>query len=481
MVFSSLTFLYLFLAAVMTVGLVLPRSWRNAWLLAASLLFYIWGETWYVFVMIGTILANWAFGLVMAAREDEGWRKKVMVVGVVANLALLVVFKYTNFICANVVAAAHGLGWTPVPTWNPGVHLPIGISFFSFQAISYVVDVYRREVPPSRSLIDYAMYKSFFPQLIAGPIVRYRDVADQVKHRVVTPDLFASGVDRFVLGMAKKVLIANIVAAPADAVFNLPVADLTTAEAWFGAVCYAVQIYCDFSGYSDMAIGLGRMFGFTFLENFNLPYVAESVRDFWRRWHISLSGWFRDYLYIPLGGNRVAPWRAGFNLFAVFTLCGLWHGAAWTYVLWGLYHGIFLAAEHFGLGKPIAKLWRPLRHAYALVAVLIGWVLFRATTLEGAGHHLAAMAGFSAPGATGLGVDWPTICTGEVATALGAGFLACAGFGPWFAARFDGMRRTGSGETAFQVARILVLALLMVAATMQLDALANNPFIYFQF
>ncbi len=478
MVFSSLTFLFLFLAVALSVNLVVPRGWRNGWLLAASLLFYVWGGGWYVLVLLGTIVGNWAFALAMAAREEAGWRRRVLWWAVGANLLCLLVFKYTDFLGASALELMQACGWATGAKWQHLVDLPIGISFFTFQAISYVVDVYRREVPASRSLVDYAMYKAFFPQLIAGPIVRYRDVAAQVKSRTVPSELFASGVDRFVMGLAKKVLIANLVAGPADAVFGMPAVDLTASEAWFGAVCYAVQIYCDFSGYSDMAIGLGRMCGFTFLENFALPYVAESVRDFWRRWHISLSGWFRDYLYIPLGGSRVPPWRAGFNLFAVFALCGLWHGASWTFVLWGLYHGVFLAAEHFGLGRPVAGLWRPLRHAYALLAVLVGWVLFRAPDLPTAGHCLAAMAGGGAPG---WGVDWPTLANGEVLCALGAGILVSIGCGSWMVERVAPLRRRASGEAAFQVARLAVLAALLIGSTMQLNALANNPFIYFRF
>ena len=301
---------------------------------------------------------------------------------IAVNLVVLGVFKYANFFADNVNAVAAAIGAPPLAF--PHVLLPIGISFYTFHAISYVVDVYRRDASAQKSPVHAALYLLLFPQLIAGPIIRYRYIADQLEQRVVSLDDFAVGVRRFVIGLGKKVLIANTVAAPADKIFSMPLAELTPAHAWLGIVCYTLQIYFDFSGYSDMAIGLGRMFGFHFPENFRWPYVADTVQEFWRRWHISLSSWFRDYLYVPLGGNRVSPARMYANLVTVFFLCGLWHGASWNFVIWGLFHGSFLVVERLGLAAAIRRLWRPLRHVYLLLVVMIGWVFFRADTLPSA-------------------------------------------------------------------------------------------------
>ena len=301
------------------------------------------------------------------------------------------------------------------PIAVPRVLLPIGISFFTFHAISYVIDVYRRDATAQKSPVHAALYLLLFPQLIAGPIIRYRDIADQLARRVVTLDDFAYGVRRFVIGLAKKVLIANVVAGPADQIFAMPPAELSTAHAWLGIVCYTLQIYFDFSGYSDMAIGLGRMFGFRFPENFRWPYIATSVTAFWRRWHISLSTWFRDYLYIPLGGNRVSPARRYRNLVTVFFLCGLWHGASWNFVIWGLWHGSFLVIErvlhaiarqisprrdHAIAAHPESLAWPIWPHVYTLVVVMIGWVFFRAETLPGAIAFLRSLAGLTAAAPT---------------------------------------------------------------------------------
>jgi alginate O-acetyltransferase complex protein AlgI len=276
------------------------------------------------------------------------------------------------------------------------VHLPIGISFFTFQALSYIIDLYRNETTVQRSLLNFALYKALFPQLIAGPIVRYRDVARQIERRTVSLHDFSSGVQRFIIGLGKKVLIANVMGRAADTIFATPAETLPATLAWIGAIAFMLQIYFDFSGYSDMAIGLGRMFGFHFLENFNYPYIARSIREFWRRWHISLSTWFRDYLYIPLGGNRHGAARTGANLLLVFLLCGLWHGASWTFLIWGVYHGFFLVLERVPVvGRLLDRLPAPLQHAYVLLVVLVGWVFFRADTFVHALAYLQAMVDFS--------------------------------------------------------------------------------------
>ena len=291
----------------------------------------------------------------------------------------MIVFKYADFLVGNLNALLGPLRLAPLSL--PGIALPIGISFFTFQALSYVIDVYRREVPVQRNPFDLGLYIALFPQLIAGPIVRYHDVARQLVERVVTRQGFAYGVERFVVGLGKKVLIANTLAVQADLIFAIPADQLTAPVAWFGLVCYTLQIYFDFSGYSDMAIGLGYMFGFRFLENFSHPYVAQSITEFWRRWHISLSTWFRDYLYVPLGGNRGSALRTYRNLVLVFFLCGLWHGASWSFVVWGLLHGFLLVIERMGLGRLMARWPRALRHAWTLFFVMIAWVFFRADSL----------------------------------------------------------------------------------------------------
>jgi alginate O-acetyltransferase complex protein AlgI len=368
------------------------------------------------------------------------------------------------------------------PVVVPRVLLPIGISFFTFHAISYVVDVYRRDATAQKSPVHAALYLLLFPQLIAGPIIRYRDIADQLARRTVSLDDFAYGVRRFVLGLAKKVLVANVVAGPADQIFGMPSAQLTAAHAWLGVVCYTVQIYFDFSGYSDMAIGLGRMFGFRFPENFRWPYVADTVQDFWRRWHLSLSTWFRDYLYVPLGGNRVPPGRVYRNLVTVFFLCGLWHGASWTFVVWGLFHGAFLVVERLGVARALERVRAPVRHVYLLLVVMIGWVFFRADTLDAAVAYLGAMAGLSAGAPTPYAVGW--FLTPEVALALAAGAIGSTPVVPALARRVDRSLAAAKGPRVawgLSAASTAALVGLLVASIMQMAARTYNPFIYFRF
>jgi alginate O-acetyltransferase complex protein AlgI len=474
-VFSSLVFLFLFLPVALGGYFLLPRAARNAWLLGASLLFYAWGEGAYVLVMVWTILFNWAMGLAVA-RASERRRRLALALAVGTNVLLLVGCKYANFLCdqANVVLGA--LGQQPLRL--APVHLPIGVSFFTFQAISYVVDVYRRDIAPQRDLITYGMYKAFWPQLIAGPIVRYRDVAGEVEHRPRRSADFAQGVERFVIGLAKKVLIANVVAVPADRVFALPGDELTAALAWYGAACYALQIYFDFSGYSDMAIGMARMCGFHFRENFLHPYVSRSIREFWRRWHISLSTWFRDYVYIPLGGSRAGAWRAKGNLLVVFVLCGFWHGASWTFLAWGLFHGVFLVCEHGRWSTWLERIPRPFAHAYALAVVLVGWVLFRAETLPQAGAFIATMFG---AGARGVAADWSAVLNPEIALAFAVGLIASTPLRGVAAERIAAAERGAPAQVAIEGVRVASLAALLVLSVMWMTASASNPFIYFRF
>ena len=397
MVFSSTIFLFFFLPLTLLAYFVVGPRGRNAILLAASLLFYAWGETVYLLVMLFSIAANYLFGLLIDRARQRGRRGGLAFACAVAtNLGLLGFFKYANFLVDNLNPVLPVLGLAPIDIGR--VHLPIGISFFTFQALSYIIDLYRNETTVQRSLLNFALYKALFPQLIAGPIVRYRDVARQIEQRTVSLDEFAGGVQRFIIGLGKKVLIANVMGRAADTIFATPAETLPATLAWIGAIAYMLQIYFDFSGYSDMAIGLGRMFGFHFLENFNYPYIARSVREFWRRWHISLSTWFRDYLYIPLGGNRHGPVRTGANLLLVFLLCGLWHGASWTFLIWGVYHGIFLVLERVpAVRRLLDRLPAPVQHAYVLLVVLVGWVFFRADTFAHALAYLQAMVDFSRP------------------------------------------------------------------------------------
>ncbi|GIK85347.1 MAG: alginate regulatory protein [Betaproteobacteria bacterium] len=476
MVFSSAIFLFLFLPVTLAGYFLLPRRLRNLWLLGASLVFYAWGEPRFVVVMLGSIAFNFLLALWIARADATGARRRLLAVAVAGNLGLLAVFKYADFLTANVNAALAAAGAQPLPL--PGIALPIGISFFTFQALSYVIDVYRREVAVQRNPLDLGLYIALFPQLIAGPIVRYHDVAAQIAERSVTRAGFAYGVQRFVIGLGKKVLIANTLAVQADLVFSIPPDQLTASVAWFGLVCYTLQIYFDFSGYSDMAIGLGHMLGFRFLENFSHPYVAQSVTEFWRRWHISLSTWFRDYLYVPLGGNRVSAPRVYRNLFIVFLLCGLWHGASWTFVAWGMMHGLALVLERMGLARLLQRWPAALRHAYVLLFVMLAWVFFRADTFGDAAGFLRAMAGASP--ATGLEhslamlVDVPTLL------ALLAGIVGSAPVLSALRSNVDRLR-PGMAQATAGVLGVAALSAILFACSLLIAAGTYNPFIYFRF
>lgn len=489
MVFSSPLFLFAFLPLVLAVYFAAPRVLRNSVLLAASLLFYAWGEPAFAVVMLTSIALNYLAGLAIDAARGTRWQSHAVFWSVAANLGILGYYKYAGFLLDQLNwgltnFGLHGIRFHPVL-------LPLGISFFTFQSISYLVDVHRGETDVQRNPVRLALYIALFPQLIAGPIVRYHDVAGQIAHRTVSVSGFATGARRFIFGLGKKVLIANTVGATADAIFAIPGHELSAAVAWLGLICYTLQIYFDFSGYSDMAIGLGRMFGFEFLENFNHPYIATSVTDFWRRWHISLSSWFRDYLYIPLGGNRQSPVRTFANLLCVFLLCGLWHGASWNFVLWGAFHGTFLILERLGLLHFTRRLG-PVRHAYLLLAVMLGWVLFRAETLGAAGAFYTALV------SGGANVLHPLDMYSSLGLllALVAGCITALPFAPWLQARWSSdisLRAAGfarsnepvvrSGWLAFvrQSAGVAFPLLIFAASVIVLSASTYNPFIYFRF
>jgi alginate O-acetyltransferase complex protein AlgI len=486
LLFTEPTFLFLFLPVLLALYFATfsrsHGSYGNWLLLIASVLFYAKGGGRFTWLMLASIAFNYWMAIAIARRQAaRGTRTaafSLLAVTVAADLVVLGVFKYANFFADNVTTLLLVLHARPLVV--PRVLLPIGISFFTFHAISYVVDVYRGDATAQKSPVHAALYLLLFPQLIAGPIIRYRDIAGQLAARRVTADDFAWGIRRFVIGLAKKVLVANVVAGPADQIFGLPLTQLDPARAWLGIVCYTLQIYFDFSGYSDMAIGLGRMFGFRFPENFRWPYIAETVQGFWRRWHMSLSTWFRDYLYVPLGGNRHAAGRVYVNLVIVFFLCGLWHGASWNFVIWGLFHGAFLVIERLGLAERVMRLWRPLRHAYVLAVVMIGWVFFRADTLPAAIGFLKALGGAGGRMPDIYTFGW--YLTPDVSIALVAGAIGSAPIVPALAAWRD---RVGGDERrlrlAWSPAATAALAVLLVASIMQIAARTYNPFIYFRF
>lgn len=389
MLFSSMTFVFMFLPIVCAIYLLARKELQNYILLVASILFYAWGESRYLAIMILTILVNYIGANYISRSHNAMHRKLLLVATIVVDLSFLFYFKYFNFVMDNINQIFH----TQINFID--VVMPIGISFYTFQALSYVVDVYRNEVKAQRDIYKLALYITLFPQLVAGPIVKYHDVDEQISDRTVTFDKVAYGVKRFIVGLAKKMLIANTLGAVADKIFTQPVENFDALTAWVGAIAYTLQLYYDFSGYSDMAIGLGSIFGFKFLENFNYPYISKSITEFWRRWHISLSTWFKEYLYIPLGGNRVSKRRNLFNLLVVFLATGIWHGASWNFIFWGLWHGAFIIFEKItgwhkkegGLKINIAQ------HIYTMFAFVIGWVMFRADNMAYAWAYLKNMFG----------------------------------------------------------------------------------------
>jgi alginate O-acetyltransferase complex protein AlgI len=478
--FTEPTFLFGFLPVLLAIYYLAPARARNALLVVASVIFYARDGGSFTWVILGSILVNTTAAIwVERLRGTRGAR--VLLSGIIGlNLLSLVTFKYAGFLVENVNAGLAAFGAHAFAV--PALLLPIGISFFTFHSISYIVDVHRRQAVAQKGPVGAALYLLFFPQLIAGPIIRYHDIAAQIAGRTHSTAQFALGVRRFTVGLAKKLLIAGIVARPADAIFAMSADQLTAAHAWLAVVGYTLQIYFDFSGYSDMAIGLGHMFGFTFPENFRYPYIAGSVQDFWKRWHISLSTWFRDYLYIPLGGSRRSPARVYLNLTTVFFLCGLWHGAAWTFVVWGLLHGLFLVLERLGLGRVLAGLPRPIGWVYTLSMVMTSWVFFRADSVAGALAMLRAMVGLGAGAPTPYDASW--YLTPELLLAMSAGIIGSAPIVPRLAnaaARAAGAAGQGRSHLAWETG-VLVAVVLLLAVSMTQVALGGfTPFIYFRF
>ncbi len=468
MVFSSAAFLFVFLPVVFVLSRIVPgiRA-KNVLLLIASFLFYAFGEPVYVLLMLFSTLINFAAGRLLAV-SGKGKDKLVVAAAVILNLGILSVFKYTDFFLTSV----NRVFSLEIPL--TGIALPVGISFFTFQGLSYVIDVYRDRNQVAKGFVKLALYISFFPQLIAGPIVKYHDVAQQIDERQVSSPLTADGIRRFILGLSKKLLIANTVGHMADLVFSAGTQELDLRLAWLGALCYTLQIYFDFSGYSDMAIGLGRMFGFRFLENFNYPYISSSVKEFWRRWHISLSSWFRDYLYIPLGGNRKGKLRTELNKTLVFFCTGLWHGASWNFVLWGLWHGAFIVAEDF-LPQG-GKIRRMVGHVVTPLVVLLGFVLFRADTLADAAQIYSQMfTGFSFT----LQSDalLRELLTPLNVTTVLLGVVFSLPLLSWVRAQAAKL----SNGKALEVVSYGAAAVLFCLCVMNLAGSDFNPFIYFRF
>ncbi len=393
MVFSSLTFLFIFLPITLLLYFISPRKIKNIVLLIGSLIFYAWGEPVYILLMIFSSVVDYTHGILIEKHRDNDKKARLIVLSsAIINLSLLAFFKYSDFLIENI----NYLFNTSLATLN--LPLPIGISFYTFQTMSYTIDVYRKEAPIQKSPIALATYVTLFPQLIAGPIVRYQTVADQINNRIETSDKFAEGVKRFVIGLGKKVLIANNIGMLWSEIQGINISDLTVLTAWLGIIAFSFQIYFDFSGYSDMAIGLGKMFGFDFLENFNYPYISQSISEFWRRWHMSLGTWFKDYVYIPLGGNRVSKIKVYRNLFIIWFITGLWHGASWNFVVWGLYFGVIIAIEKAGLLKLLENLWKPIRHIYVVFILSISWVFFVFDDISIGLSYLKIMFGFNNTG-----------------------------------------------------------------------------------
>ena len=381
MLFSSLTFIFLFLPLVLGIYFISKDKYKNTILLVFSLFFYAWGEPKYIFLMIFSIIFNYFFGLFIDKYRTNKKKSAVLLIFDIAmNLLMLIMFKYSNFL-VNTINDIFNLNITSISIFNKDIlklTLPIGISFYTFQMLSYIIDLYKGEVKVQKNILSLGTYIAFFPQLIAGPIVRYETIENELKNRTHTFDKFVFGLKRFIIGLGKKVILANNLAFVADQIIDSGnIGNYGTIIIWIAMFAYTLQIYYDFSGYSDMAIGLGKMFGFTFLENFNYPYISKSITDFWRRWHISLSSWFRDYVYIPLGGNRVKKSRWVFNIMIVWMLTGLWHGASWNFVLWGLYFGIILLIEKLFLHKTLDKLPNILRWLYSMILIIVGWTIFR--------------------------------------------------------------------------------------------------------
>ena len=467
MLFSSQVFLYFFLPITLIVYYLSPKRFRNFILLIASLIFYAWGEPVYILIMLFSTIFNYVTGLLIdkfQKMNQHKYAKIVLIVSVVGNLAILGFFKYSDFLISN-INSLFNLNISLL-----AIALPIGISFYTFQTMSYTIDVYKQNVKAQKNFISFATYVTLFPQLIAGPIVKYRDVSESLENRKENIADFSEGIKRFIIGLFKKVMIANNAGFIWESIHSLPYSEISLSLAWIGAICYSLQIYYDFSGYSDMAIGLGKMFGFHFLENFNYPYIAKSITDFWRKWHISLSSWFKEYVYIPLGGSRKTIARTVINLLIVWFLTGLWHGASWNFVVWGLYFGVLLIIEKFVLKKVLDKMPSFIRHLYTLFFVIISWVIFACPTLEDGLNYISIMFNFN-----------NEIISTESIYLISTHFvlfiIAIIGCTPIF----KKIKEKLKNNKLFMIIEIIICLILFFISLSFLVGSTYNPFLYFRF
>ncbi len=474
MLFSSVSFLFAFLPLAVCVYFVAPgRHVKNLVLLALSIVFYAYGGLGSLAVLGCSILANYLCGLAVDHfRDVPRAARTALVVGVVVNVALLASFKYLGFLAGS-VSAVSGIS-LPVPT----LIMPIGVSFFTFEGLSYIIDVYRAKAPAQRNPLDVALYMGLFATIMSGPIVRYSQFHEQIRGRSDRLEGLAAGAKRFTVGLAKKMIIAGALGTLANSAFATPDVDLSVAAAWLGALAFTGQIYFDFSGYSDMAVGLGQMFGFRLPENFDYPYISQSVTEFWRRWHISLGTWFREYIYIPLGGNRVTRLVNLRNILIVWALTGLWHGASWTFVVWGVYYGALMAVEKFVLGDRLERIWRPIRHMATMLAVVVGWVIFKSDTLGGALQYLQTM----------LGLGGQTLVDGRALFYLAQyrfeliiAVVASLPLVPLARGWWEKSERSALARGLFTAGTALVLAALLIVSTSYVVSTTFSPFLYFKF
>ncbi|MGL4873802.1 MAG: MBOAT family O-acyltransferase [Clostridium sp.] len=466
MLFSSTTFLFYFLPIVLVLYFATRGKIRNYVLLVGSLFFYSWGGVNYLPLLLISIVMNYFLGLGIEKYSENDRRKKgVLILGIILNIFFLGVFKYTNFFVDNINIIFDQTINIPI------INLPIGISFYTFQAMSYVIDVYRKDGKVQRNIFDLALYISMFPQLVAGPIVRYQTVADQVVSREHSFEKFNLGMERFITGLFKKVVISNSVGELSTIIYGMGNDEMSVTLAWLGAIGYSLQIFFDFSGYSDMAIGLGKMFGFDFLENFNYPYISKSVSEFWRRWHISLGTWFKDYIYIPLGGNRVKGIKAYRNLFIVWFITGMWHGASWNFIIWGLYFGIFIMLEKLCLNKIFKRIPRIFSHIYLLIIVIVGWVIFSKTNMGEVVEYLKIMFGF---GEYQIINGHAIFMIKEYALELTIGIILSMPI-IGYLKKYKGLNKI------IEKAKPVILISLFVITILYLINSTFNPFIYFNF
>ncbi len=474
MVFSSNIFLFVFLPLTLLGYFIIEKKFKNTFLLLASLFFYFWGEPKFTVIMLASIMINYVFGMLIYysqnTRKSRGIKRAILTLAVIGNLGLLFYYKYFDFSLGLV----NQLFNINIPLRN--IALPIGISFFTFQGMTYIIDLYWEKVPVQKNPLKIALYISLFPQLIAGPIVRYQDVNEQIDNRTLSIEKFSEGIKRFAIGLGKKTIIANTVALAADNIFGVPYNENTIATAWLGVLCYSLQIYYDFSGYSDMAIGMGKMLGFDFLENFNYPYISKSITEFWRRWHLSLSTFFRDYVYIPLGGNRKG--NVYVNLLIVFFLTGLWHGASLNFIVWGLWHGAFMLIERILRKVSVIKFEIPsvIKRIYTILIVLIGWVFFRAVDLKYAMGYLGVMFGFVK--SHNVGFTTMYYLDYFIIFIIITGIIASTGILSKWMNRIEEIR---SNEVMFQAAKTVYIGIILLASAVFVMTSTYNPFIYFRF